>query len=116
MKANQEMSKAAVRDELSALKQSTNVSLAAIDGRFIRIRNDYEKKLNDAKNVITEPGVLSRDESLNYCVICIDAPKTVVVFPCKHLCLCSMCASKQYVRKCPVCSVHIDSKIDIIPT
>ena len=50
------------------------------------------------------------------CVICLDRAKTIVVFPCKNLCMCNKCASKKYVTNCPVCSVHVDSKLDIVPT
>lgn len=41
----------------------------------------------------------------NLCVICYDQPKSVVLLPCRHLCLCRNCLSKLkiYRRECPMC-------------
>ena len=49
------------------------------------------------------------------CTICFDAPKTIVLFPCKHLCLCSNCSATKNVVKCPMCAAAIQYKLDIFP-
>lgn len=46
------------------------------------------------------------------CVICLSSQRDTVVFPCKHLCLCSTCClslstGSRHMKKCPVCRVHI---------
>ena len=35
------------------------------------------------------------------CVICLDAPKEMLLEPCRHVCLCADCAAR--VTECPVC-------------
>ena len=52
----------------------------------------------------------------NECVICIDGPKTIVLFPCKHLCLCSKCSATQNVKQCPICGVGVQYLLVIAPT
>lgn len=40
------------------------------------------------------------------CAVCLSDQRDTLVFPCKHLCLCSRCAlnlKMQAVRKCPIC-------------
>ncbi|KAG8944208.1 hypothetical protein FRC03_002136, partial [Tulasnella sp. 419] len=46
------------------------------------------------------PGVLDRS-----CVVCLNAPSTVLIQDCGHLCLCPTCSQRllQLGSKCPVC-------------
>lgn len=44
-------------------------------------------------------------EMSNCCIICQDELKSIVLMPCRHLCLCSNCYRRlrRYRRECPVC-------------
>jgi len=47
----------------------------------------------------------------NECVVCLDAPKAVVLVPCGHKCLCEACAERILVGEpCPVCRVVVGFK------
>ena len=46
------------------------------------------------------PSQIEEDHS-TLCVVCIDAPRTHLVFPCGHRCLCKACADT--VDSCPMC-------------
>lgn len=37
------------------------------------------------------------------CCVCLSAPKTRVMVPCGHMCVCSECDTKIVDRKCPLC-------------
>ena len=51
------------------------------------------------------------------CLICLDGPRTVVILPCMHLCLCKNCSSKgPNVRECPICRVAVENVMNIVPT
>ena len=58
-----------------------------------------------------------RDKKL--CVVCQDNAKNVLVLPCKHMCMCVMCArhlvtaSNRTRRVCPLCRSHIDTVMDV---
>lgn len=60
----------------------------------------------------TARGTLMYD---SHCIICMDNLKTVLLIPCRHLCLCSTCAinSYSYQHKCPICRVSIKQKINV---
>lgn len=56
---------------------------------------------------IEEPG---REESLpDECVICLTEPKSTVLLPCRHLCVCNECF--RHVDKCPVCRAAFDNYV-----
>lgn len=41
---------------------------------------------------------MSTDET---CAVCLSEPKQVVMWPCRHMCVCAECAPR--LRKCPLC-------------
>ena len=49
------------------------------------------------------------------CVICEDAKKSVMLLPCKHMCLCRQCASTclDKLKNCPICRRSIESSMDV---
>lgn len=47
----------------------------------------------------------------NVCVICRDEQKTVVLLPCRHLCLCFNCSGS--IRTCPLCRKPIMNIISV---
>jgi hypothetical protein len=48
-------------------------------------------------------------ESMTCCVVCMDAPRSVLLLPCKHLALCEECSESLQAGgnkgACPVCRV-----------
>eukprot|EP00639_Heterosigma_akashiwo_P018077 CAMPEP_0206386736 /NCGR_PEP_ID=MMETSP0294-20121207/16134_1 /ASSEMBLY_ACC=CAM_ASM_000327 /TAXON_ID=39354 /ORGANISM="Heterosigma akashiwo, Strain CCMP2393" /LENGTH=501 /DNA_ID=CAMNT_0053837867 /DNA_START=146 /DNA_END=1652 /DNA_ORIENTATION=+ len=45
------------------------------------------------------------------CVICQENVKSVLILPCRHLCLCQGCSENDELRTCPLCRENIKSKI-----
>jgi len=52
-------------------------------------------------------------EQMGKCVVCMDGETvaTVVLMPCKHLCLCASCAQSPALRTCPLCRKFIVQRI-----
>lgn len=54
-----------------------------------------------------------------YCSVCLSNPNTIVILPCRHMCICTECAesfnsqerSKNFKQWCPVCRTDIKSFI-----
>jgi len=46
------------------------------------------------------------------CCVCLEGEKTILVLPCKHLCMCKACSEKE-AEVCPACKGRIDTKIGV---
>ena len=51
----------------------------------------------------------------NDCFLCLVEASTVVLFPCKHLCICHKCSANPSVILCPLCSEEIESRLSFVP-
>ena len=52
---------------------------------------------------------LERQMESKLCVVCMDAPRNMMIRPCNHYCICEKCGKR--MKKCPVC-VRAVSRIE----
>jgi len=71
-------------------------------------QNGYLAQTVRRKQLIVEA---ERDSYM--CVICLERRRSVLLLPCRHLCLCHICSSEneEQLRTCPLCQKGIENKI-----
>lgn len=84
---------------------STSLSLEELDSMEVRLRGALDA-VAEAKEAH-----LRRRLEQQACVICMDSPKTVLLLPCSHLCVCSNCSERAELVNCPLCRNAIESTI-----
>ena len=47
------------------------------------------------------------------CIICDDQIRTIVLLPCKHMCMCKKCLGRKTWKTCPLCRKPIDTNMEI---
>lgn len=83
-------------------------------------RRDYyqvreERRLADIVSDLA--GIQSQkgnpDAKNKECVICMDAPRSVICLPCKHLGCCATCIGSIHKKECPICRAEIQSTVNL---
>ena len=53
------------------------------------------------------------EEDKRLCIICDDQNRTIVLLPCKHMCMCKTCLGRQTWKTCPLCREPVDTDMEI---
>jgi hypothetical protein len=61
--------------------------------------------------------VLGEQKDKQLCVVCQDAPKSVLLLPCRHLCVCKECMARLKADRsgcvCPICRGSVTDSLDV---
>lgn len=93
-------------------QQQANVSTSSEESQSPIVR-----RMPTAPRVPHRTPIVNRKRNSNdqTCVICQDRTKCIVLFPCKHLCLCDECSTNwsRYQKVCPLCREYVRDKIKV---
>ncbi|KAK3088815.1 hypothetical protein FSP39_024091 [Pinctada imbricata] len=88
------------------------------DGRY-NLRRSTTPSVNKVSSPEDLDKELEKEREKNLCVVCQDKKKSVLILPCRHMCLCVECAHRvaryQPVtrRTCPLCRQRIKTIMDV---
>jgi len=89
----------------------SNKSLVDLEVIESRLRIGLQKIVKQKELMIRNK--LSSEEEKMTCVICQIETKTVLLMPCRHLCVCKDCSLRHEMDKCPLCRQPVRDKIDV---
>ena len=105
---NEQLSKANDFIDGDKLDKRTIDELTAIETKLL---NTVEK-IRRQKEILLERK-FSLQEEQSCCVICTEESKTVLLLPCRHLCVCRKCSERSELMNCPLCRTYITEKIGV---
>lgn len=116
--------------ELEVADDSDNESNAASESELSEINIDLPNVNNSHRRSVTPSRLaknMSADDMQKYlesekekrlCVVCQDRNKSVLILPCRHMCLCVDCGNhiaraRRERRKCPLCRGKITTVMNV---
>ena len=108
-----------LRAERNDLRRIVSELRGGVEGLDLKQIEKVEMELQAAvKNVIKVKErkvkeALVTEEEKRMCVVCQTEAKSVLLMPCRHMCLCKECSRNNAMDKCPLCRVKITQKIDV---
>ena len=106
--------------EYHALKKDLESILGNnLRGKTVKELEEIEKKLTEALYLVKEEKdkvtqeLLQNEEKKHSCIICQSEQKSVLLMPCRHMCVCKHCSTHEELRRCPLCREIILQKIDV---
>jgi len=78
--------------------------------QFLKLKKKYEKELEEKRANIKQ--ALNTIPLNKKCAICLNYPKTHIIVPCGHKCVCGDCKDK-IKDSCPICRQQIETIIKV---
>ncbi|GMH57495.1 hypothetical protein TL16_g02395 [Triparma laevis f. inornata] len=97
--------------ELTGMSNYKNKSLEEMEQIENYLKSSLESVGEAKEKLIMDR--MNNEEEKRMCVICQTSPKTVLLMPCRHMCLCQVCSRHNELVKCPLCRQKITQKIDV---
>ncbi len=101
---------ALLRGEPEGLRELTTVSECDKVERYLKasLARVEEHKLGLINKMVSE-----NLEDSRMCVVCQTNEKSVVLLPCRHVCVCKECANNEMLLDCPLCRERIRDRIAV---
>lgn len=99
-----------LRGEPEGLREVTTVAECAKVERYLKASL---ARIEEHKASLINKIVSDNLEDSRMCVVCQANEKSVVLLPCRHVCLCKECASNELVEDCPLCREKIRDRITV---
>jgi len=68
---------------------------------FVFFQRDHGSRLSLQNEYVAKRSSLRSKATSLACIVCLEAPREILLLPCRHVCCCKACADK--LERCPVC-------------
>ncbi len=99
-----------LRGDPSAIREITSIGECE---RLEKIMKATLGKLEDHKSALITKQLSKTQDEQKMCVVCQDAEKSVLLLPCRHVCVCKGCARNEQLDACPLCRETIVDRINV---
>ncbi len=81
--------------------------------KHLRSRLDSLEKRREVLVKNRQEAQADAQKEARLCIICCEKEKSVVLMPCRHMCLCEDCGGMERITVCPLCRKAIVHKISV---
>jgi len=99
-----------LRGEQSSIKEITSIGECE---RLEKIIKGTLLKLENHKSDLISKQLSKTQDEQKMCVVCQDEEKSVLLLPCRHVCVCKGCARNSQLDNCPLCREEIVDRINV---
>ena len=85
--------------------------LKALVRRGLLVEHVNTMRRSQPQYSLPPPAAAPAESSL--CVACREKARTVLLLPCRHLCLCAACSGR-VAERCPICRGGIEERVDVL--
>ena len=78
-----------------------------------KLKQDIERLQQECDKLELSNLDFQKEKDEKLCVICQDQPKTILLWPCQHMCLCKQCLDHKKWKKCPICRQLVKSTMEV---
>jgi len=75
-----------------------------------------QNRIYELQSQITKIRQLSHEEVDKLCCVCMENPKSVLLIPCNHVCICQACLTELRRPACPICNSRVQRYLDKVFT
>jgi trimeric autotransporter adhesin len=94
----------------TAATATANSTAAAAAGDQKELHELRERTAQQGAQLMAVEAERANLDAQRMCVVCQDEPKTVLLRPCMHLCLCQRCSKQPELVECPMCRAYIKKR------
>mmetsp|Transcript_22280 Transcript_22280/g.41418 ORF Transcript_22280/g.41418 Transcript_22280/m.41418 type:complete len:335 (-) Transcript_22280:1926-2930(-) len=107
-------SNSSLTDQLDVFKGNNMDSLqTVVDCENMEARLKQSLSAVDKRKSRLMAQEIDKEKESRLCVICQEGEKSVVLFPCRHMCLCESCSQHDDLQQCPLCRRPIVQRISV---
>ena len=78
-----------------------------------KLKQDIERLQQECDKLELSNLNFQKEKDEKLCVICQDQAKTILLWPCQHMCLCRQCLNHKKLEVCPICRQPVESTMDV---
>lgn len=80
-----------------------------LQSKYNKLEDEHARKIRELLLKLENEKKKGNLDDISRCVICLENKNEILLYPCRHVCLCQEC-SRQTISNCPVCYTIIKNK------
>lgn len=106
VRSNSEANSSDFNEEMHSQSTQSNTFLRNCSITVRSLLRKYSLRRRHAEEQIEQlQKELTAERDKHTCIICFDRPRSMIIYPCRHMCICEECSANWFteLQRCPLC-------------